>query len=402
MSRIPLFRSSFLLMLILWQSAAMGHQGYYETSRLRQGSFWESSGANAPYYVDEGCPIPGAGCRFARSEDWTFDRPVQLVEELEVPNPGRPGVPSDIMCTTDSDCSGSCIANNNSEMVCDLAPGTARPNIGVVYRSRLVGPRDIDWGIWNYSPNMGKVPMVLIPSVGACVENLNKFPSVVIAGPINLLDPDSGERIFAPPRDFDFLPTEIINKIKSLDRTYGIRLVQQRDDYVPSEADPRPGYFSIFGPGASLYFKGTSVDPCVENYQTCLNNPESDHFDYNDFFFLENDEPVSLYYAVWDEEIYALNNEYRFLRQERDQEKARIFSGQKYSRDKLIKLEAQLDKFIVDVGLVMGTRDSMTSGDSLRQSYLGAATGGGRNNHGTCTNPVPTGKVDVQKYPEEN
>ncbi len=369
-----------LLCMVPWPLA--GHVLVSEPERLRndnhftKGGFAErQTGECGPSELDPS----GFFCPFRLEDDWSFDNPLDIIGQTRVPQPGLPGAPGfDIACTPTSgvaapspECPlppafpggperlGLCVPlgapGGPAAGTCDLSAGAPRPNAGIAMSSALVGRDDVDVAAYDYEPRFGEVTMIGIAQTPACRENIDFFPTVAWAGPLELTDARSGELLFQALDEVEDLPEEVG---AGLPDGYGIRVTPPAPRYVPRRGSPRPGYYTGFAQSAWLYNLGTQIEPCVEDAEACIADPGSTHFDHNDVFFLAAEAPLRLYALWW----------------------AERGTGRRKVRD---------------AAMVIGTTDRFTPGDFAALEFQNKAAGSGRDVHGRCRDPRPTGRVDI-------
>ena len=398
-------RTSFLtLASLLLPALALAHQSVLEPSRLRQDNFDQTTGFAAPWNGGR-CPLGSGQCNFAEIEDWSAEFPVNIIESTRISGAGAPGVSGrQVPCSSDLDCPvsevscaipffcppsnagpyGQCILTGPNPGWCDQSPGSPRPRLGITVGSRLVGPDDVDWLLLEYQPGYGRLPVIAVPSVPGCEENIDQFPTVAIAGPREVIDQGTGEPAFQRLEDVGWLPPEVWQYLKSRPR-YGIRVTRPPWDFRPSRTTPRPGFNTIFGPSASLYNKGTEIDPCIEGWEQCYQNDEHTHFQHNDVILVEHDEPVDIFIMIWDDSRLGGPNEVM----------APGWAYQAYGDAIPDWIYRGYGKTIRDVSVVSGTRDQFTAEDWARSEIRGQSSGSGRNNRGPCNDPRPSGRTDI-------
>lgn len=369
--------SMVTVLIVPW--AADAHLLVSEPERLRNDNHFTTDGFAEPQIGECGpsdLDPTGFFCRFRDEDDWSFDNPLNIIDETRVPQPGLPGVPGfDVSCShgvdfpdgTNPACPlppafpggppsfGTCVPLGPFSGTCDLSAGAPRPRAGIAMSSALVGSDDVDAAVYNYDPSFGQVTMIGIAQTPACRENINFFPTVAWAGPLDLTDARSGEPLFQPRDNFDGLPKEVK---ESLPVGYGLRVTPPAEGYWPRRSTPRPGFYSGFGQNAWLYNLGTQIVPCVEDAESCIADPVSTHFDNNDHFFLAATVPIRLYALWW---------------------------AERGTRPRTVR----------DAAMVIGTVDAFTPGDFAALEFQGKATGNGRDIHGRCRDPRPTGRVDI-------
>lgn len=133
------------------------------------------------------------------------------------------------------------------------------------------------------------------------------------------------------------------------------------------------GYASGYAQNAWLLAEDSVVE-CIDNFEKCLADQTGDlsrHYNYNDIFFLREDEPIDLYLMWW-------------IDQERHPSSLWWVDRIKSSSRKLI-----------DVSITTGVIDQFIVGDFIGIGSTDPFSGNGRYIHGRCTDPRPTGKVDI-------
>jgi hypothetical protein len=259
---------------------------------------------------------------------------------------------------------------------CALQPGAPRPTTSSVLFSTLTGPDDVDWAIYRYDPVYAEIPIVGAPQVPACKETINSFPTFAYAGPLGLRDARTGELLFKPLQQVRGLPREVVEK---LPKGYGIR-VKRPSDYEPSAREPRVGYASGFAQNAWLLAQD-SVVRCIDDYEACLADRTgelSKHYKYNDIFFVHEATPIDLYLMWW-------MDDGRHAQWSSDSDDKR-WSDREGRRGR---------RTLTDVQLTTGVVDQFIVGDFISTGISGALTGNGRYIHGSCSDPRPTGKVEM-------
>ena len=373
--------ASVLVVIAFTTQFAMAHLSVYEPERLRNDNHFTAE-PFAGRQVGECVPLAndprGFFCDFRVEDDWSFENPMNVIDETRVPLPGLPGVPgfevpcslaNDLSVGGNSDCPlpplypggppgfGGCVPLGPSTGTCDLSAGSPRPKASAVFFSTLVGPADVDVGVYEYLPTWGEVGLVAIAQVPACAENIHFFPTVTWAGPLGLTDARTGEHLFQPPESFDRIPDQIL---EGLPEGYGLRMTRPAEGYNPTPNDPRPGFHSGHGWDAWLYNRGTQIMPCGTDPEICATDPLSTHLLHNDYFHVAATAPVTLYALLWADKGVGDNR-----------------------------------KQIADVSMAVGITDRFTPGDYAFLEIFGKAAGNGRSIHGTCSDPRATGKVDI-------
>ncbi len=80
---------------------------------------------------------------------------------------------------------------------------------------------------------------------------------------------------------------------------YGIR-VKRPSSWKPDSRKPRVGYASGFGQNAWLLAEDSVVE-CIDDFERCLADETGElsrHYNYNDIFFVDEDQPIDLY-LMW-------------------------------------------------------------------------------------------------------
>ncbi|WP_298774212.1 hypothetical protein [uncultured Shewanella sp.] len=247
---------------------------------------------------------------------------------------------------------------------CAILPGAPRPRESTVVFSTLTGKNDVDWGVYKYLPEYGQQPIVAAAQLPACKENLNTFVTHAYAGPLELLDARSGEHLFQPVTDVGRLPDEVI---ENLPAGYGLR-VTRPDVFEPSKHHPRLGYASGFAQNAWL-LAPDSVIQCIDDFETCLADPTgelSKHYNNNDLFFIDEEEPVDLYLMWWV-----------------DNKKHKGKGSKKHHKQ------------LIDVSITTGVVDQFIVGDFINIGTSGPFGANGRYIHGKCNDPREKGRAIV-------
>ena len=427
--------TNFLILLAI--TAVMGRAGYahlpaYEGERVRndnhfteEGFAWPVRGecdinavgptdidaGSANIYLGPGNIPPNFFCAFTAQDDWSFEFPLDIIESTRTPAPdpttlGQPLEEGYIPCSPfdpnpfqcprqiadptrpgeviqlpgqcvdlgqPGDPAASPVPDGNYH--CALLPGSPRPRTSGVMFSTLTGSDDVDWAVYRYDPVYAEVPIVGAPQVPACTETINSFVSFAYAGPLSLKDARTGEPIFVPIASARRLPSEISDNLPD---GYGIRVKRPSGDR-PSRRDPREGYASGFAQNAWLLAQDSVVE-CIDNFEKCLADETgelSKHYNFNDIFFLDEDEPVTLYLAWWVDHRAKRSNGWHADDAD-DGEKAR--SGSRH---------------LTDVSITTGVIDQFIIGDFINIGQTGPLTGNGRYIHGRCRDPRETGKVNI-------
>ena len=388
------------------------HLPAYEGERVRNGNHFVAEGfawpvrgecdlrafgptdrdaGSANIFLGEANQPPNFFCLYAAQDDWSFQYPADIIENTRTPAPdpttlGQPLEEGYIPCSPDNpdpfQCPrqivdprnpsqpirlpGQCVdlgqpddpaasAEPDGLYHCALLPGSPRPRTSGVMFSTITGPDDVDWAVYRYDPVYAQVPIVGSPQVPACKQTLNSFVSFAYAGPLGMLDARTGEELFVPIDQAGDLPREIRD---NLPRDYGIR-VSKPSDYRPSATQPRLGYASGYAQNGWLLAEDSMVE-CIDNFEKCLADETgelSKHYNYNDIFFVEEDQAVKLYLMWWVEK--SKRNWFRPL---------------------------------VDVSITTGVIDQFIVGDFMNIGVTGPFSGNGRYIHGRCTDPRTRGK----------
>ncbi len=285
------------LVLVTAATASLGsyaHLPSYEGERVRndnhfteEGFAWPVRGecdvnavgptdvnaGSANIYLGPGNVPPNFFCSFVSQDDWSYERPLDIIESTRTPAPdptalGQMPQEGYIPCSpynqdpfqcprqiTDPSrpgevitIPGQCVDTGqpgdpaaspepDGRYHCALLSGSPRPRTSSVMFSTLTGPDDVDWAVYRYDPVYAEVPIVGAPQVPACKETINSFVSFAYSGPLGLRDPRSGEPIFSPLQKAGRLPREIRDNIPE---GYGIR-VMRPSRYRPSVSEPRKG-----------------------------------------------------------------------------------------------------------------------------------------------------------------
>ena len=432
-----LINTSTKFLILLFITAVMGraslaHLPAYEGERVRndnhfteEGFAWPVRGecdinafgptdvnaGSANIFLGPGNVPPNFFCAFTAQDDWSFEFPLDIIESTRTPAPDpttlglpleegyipcNPGNPNPFQCPRQiadptrpgevialpgqcvdlgqpDDPAASPLPDGNYH--CALLPGSPRPRTSGVMFSTLTGSDDVDWAVYRYDPVYAEVPIVGAPQVPACKETIKSFVSFAYAGPLGLKDARTGEPLFMPIDAADRLPGEIHDNLPA---GYGVR-VKRPSGYRPSRRDPREGYASGFAQNAWLLAEDSVVE-CIDDFEKCLADETgelSKHYDFNDIFFLDEDEPVTLYLAWWVDKGARGKSE---RDDDDDDHKGNSRSG---------------DKSLTDVSLTTGVIDQFIVGDFINIGATGPLTGNGRYIHGRCRDPRDTGKVNI-------
>ena len=429
-SQAGLKPASYLLLVLgsfLAANAALAHLPGYEGERVRNDNHFTDDGFAWPVRGD--CDINAVGptdinagsaniylgppnvppnffCAFTSQDDWSFEFPIDIIESSRTPAPDprdlgqaveegyipcSPNNPDPFQCPrritnpippggviqlpgecVDTGQPGDPSASPDPDGVyhCALLPGAPRPRTSAVSFSTLTGHDDVDWAVYRYDPVYAEVPIVGSPQVPACKETLNSFVTFAYAGPLGLEDARSGEPLFVPIEEAGPLPDEITEK---LPEGYGIR-VKRPSQYQPTRNDPRLGYASGFAQNGWLLAEDSVVE-CIDNFEKCLADETgelSKHYNYNDIFFVDEDEPIKLYLMWWSE---------------RSRSSTRANGGSRSDNPQ--------GRSLVDVSMTTGVIDQFIVGDFINIGVTGPFAANGRYVHGKCTDPRPTGKADI-------
>jgi len=416
-----LLRMFLPLPLSLMTLAAFAHLPAYEGERVRNDNHFIKEGFAEP--VRGGCDINGYGpsdpnagsaniylggentppnffCLYTSQDDWSFERPVSIIESTRTPSPNpedlgleleegyipcSPGNPNPFQCPREIRnpmngnviaLPGQCIDTGQPEgepgadgnYHCALLPGAPRPRTSSVLFSTLTGPNDVDWAVYDYNPAFAQQPIVAAPQVPACAETLHSFVSFAYAGPLGMKDARSGEPLFVPLEKAGKLPKEVS---ENLPEGYGLRVTRPHNTQ-PSWDNVRPAYASGFAQNGWLLAMD-SVPKCIDSFEECLADETgelSKHYLGNDIFFIEEDEPVQLYLMWW-----------------ADKERGkRHWGGGK---------KGKKSKQLLDVSITTGVIDQFLVGDFANIGVTGPFSANGRYIHGSCHDPRDTGLVDM-------
>jgi len=412
--------------------SASAHLPAYEGERIRNDNHFTEEGFAWP--VRGECDITAAGptdpnagsaniylgppnvppnffCAFTSQDDWSFEHPIDIIESTrtpapdpeplgqaleegyipcspentdpfqcprEIPDPTKPGqsIPLPGKCV-DTGRLGDPAASPDpdGEYHCALLPGSPRPRTSAVSFSTLTGAGDVDWAVYRYDPLYAEVPIVGSPQVPACKETINSFVTFTYAGPLNMRDARSGELLFEPLNEAGPLPAEVREKLPD---DYGIR-VKRPTRYKPSKNEPRKGYASGFAQNGWLLAQESVVE-CIDNFEKCLADETgelSKHYNYNDIFFVDEEEAITLYLMWWKED--------------------RKSHGRKWSHkdDNEYHRRHHGHKKLTDVSMTTGVVDQFIVGDFINIGVTGPFSANGRYVHGKCGDPRQTGKVDI-------
>jgi hypothetical protein len=252
---------------------------------------------------------------------------------------------------------------------CALLPGSPRPRTSSVLFSTLTGSSDVDWAVYRYDPVYAEQPIVGAPQVPACAETIESFVTFAYAGPLGMTDARSGEPLFSPLDTEDDLPEEVV---KNLPTGYGIRVTRPHDT-EPTEFNQRPAYASGFAQNGWLLAMD-SVVKCIDSFEECLADDTgelSKHYRGNDIFFIDEEQPVELYLMWWQDD------------------------GKPGNRTGHYREKNKHAQALIDVSITTGVVDQFVVGDYIQIGITGPFSGNGRYVHGRCTDPRPTGKVDM-------
>lgn len=424
--RLPYYLA--VIACVFTTNAAHAHLPGYEGERVRNDNHFTDNGFAWP--VRGECDITAVGptdpeagsaniylgfpnvppnffCAFTTQDDWSFEHPIDIIESTRTPGPDptvlgqaleegyipcSPSNPDPFQCPRQIanpmqpgeviKLPGQCIDSGqpgdpaaspdpDGEYHCALLPGAPRPRTSAVSFSTLTGRDDVDWAIYRYDPVYAEVPIVGAPQVPACKETIDSFVTFAYAGPLGLIDARTGEPLFVPVEEAGPLPKEVTQK---LPENYGIR-VSRPSGNRPTRQDVRLGYGSGYAQNAWLLAENSVVE-CIDNFEKCLADEElSKHYEYNDIFFVDEDEPVDLYLMWWSDD----NDSGKHLGWEK-----------KGSPNKGRKARS-----LTDVSMTTGVIDQFIVGDFINIGVTGPFSANGRYIHGECTDPRPTGVVDI-------
>jgi len=408
--------------LILIAGTASAHLPSYEGERMRHDNHFVKEGFAEPVRGD--CDISGNGptdpalgsaniylggdnvppnffCLFTSQDDWSFERPLDIIEQTRTPapdprelgqtpeegyvpcsslNPDPFQCPREIRNPQDGTAiklPGECVDTGQPDGVnapdgvyhCALLPGAPRPRTSSVLFSTLTGSTDVDWAVYRYDPVYAEQPIVGAPQVPACTETLHSFVTFAYAGPLGLLDARSGEKIFSPVDSAGDLPAEVVSNLPA---GYGIRVTRPHNT-EPSEFDPRPAYASGYAQNGWMLAMD-SVVKCIDSFEECLADETgelSKHYRGNDIFFIDQEQPVELYLMWW-----------------RDDGKPGRRLGHQGGKNKHAKT-------LTDVSITTGVIDQFLVGDFIQTGITGPFSANGRYVHGSCADPRNTGKIDL-------
>ncbi|WP_144393791.1 hypothetical protein [Pleionea sediminis] len=414
-----------LFTFITASQLSYSHLPAYEGERVRNSNHFVTNGFSQPVrgecdidavgptdpeagsaniFLGDGNTPPNFFCNYTTQDDWTFERPVDIIEisRTPAPNPEDLGltieegyIPCDVQSQNPFQCPrefsnpvdgtkinipGRCVDLGqpddpwNSDLPdgkyhCAVLPGAPRPRESSVLFSTLTGADDVDWGVYHYDPVYGQQPIVGAPQVPACSENLTTFVTFAYAGPLTMKDARSGEQLFKPLSEFRKLPQEVRD---SLPENYGIRL-KEPDTFYPTPRNPRLGYASGFAQNGWLLAPDSVVE-CIDNFEKCLADETgelSKHYNNNDIFFVDEDEKVSLYLMWWvDKPWWGFDNEDAYT----------PFTGR---------------RSLTDVSITTGVIDQFIIGDYMNIQKSGPFSANGRYVHGRCTDPRRFNRADM-------
>lgn len=422
-------------------AAAFAHLPSYEGERVRNSGHFEKDGFSQPVrgqcdvnafgptdpnagsaniYLGVGNTPPNFFCLFTSQDDWSFEYPVDIIEQSRTPSPDysqslipnydpsdtsyleegyvpcNPNIADPFQCPREirnptngqiTPLPGMCIdaakpddpalwaereaaeangeeyiAQPDGKYHCAIQSGSPRPRTSSVLMSTLTGIDDVDWAIYRYKPQYQEQPIVAAPQVPACEQNLKRFVTFAYAGPLGLMDSRSGEDIFEPLNAVDNLPEEVVN---NLPNGYGIR-VTRPDTFRPSRHNPRIGYASGYAQNAWL-LAPNSIKECIDSFEKCLAVDElTSHYKGNDIFFINEETDVDLLLMWWVDD----NSKSKWRR---------YFNQYK----------------LYDVSITTGVIDQFLLGDFINIGITGPFTANGRYVHGTCSDPRVDGRVDM-------
>ena len=410
-------------------SAATAHLPAYEGERVRHDNHFIDNGfaepvrgacdiggfgptdpnaGSANIYLGPGNTPPNFFCAFTSQDDWSFEFPVDIIETSRTPSPDPRDLSLDleegyVPCNPFNEnpfqcprtifnpqtgepiaLPGQCIDTGqpgepedspafgvDGNYHCALLPGSPRPRESSVFFSTITGIDDVDWAVYKYDPVYEQQPIVGAPQVPACEERLGTFVTFAYAGPLDLLDARSNEPLFIPVGDAGPLPAEVVNNLPD---GYGIR-VTRPDSFRATTSNPRLGYASGFAQNGWL-LAPDSVVQCIDDFENCLADQTgelSKHYNNNDIFFIDEDEPVELYLAWWidqDRQVWGFNRN--------------------SWRDRLRQ------KLLVDVSITTGVVDQFIVGDFINIGNSGPFSANGRYLHGICNDPRPRADMVIE------
>jgi hypothetical protein len=422
----------FAVALLVAVQGASAHLPAYEGERVRndnhrteEGFAWPVRGecditAVGPTDVNAGSANeylgfpnipPNFFCAFTTQDDWSFEAPADIIESSRTPAPDprtidqpleegyipcSPANPDPFQCPRQIadptrpgqviPLPGECVdlgqpsdpaASPDPDGIyhCALLPGAPRPRTSSVLFSTLTGVDDVDWGVLRYDPAYAEVPIVGAPQVPACDESIRTFVSFAYAGPLGLTDARSGAPLFEPIGEAGPLPGEIT---RNLPEGYGIR-VKRPSSWKPDARDPRAGYASGFAQNAWLLAEDSVVD-CIDDFERCLADDTGElsrHYNYNDIFFVNENEPIDLYLMWWVDSDGSNND---------DEDRNR---GNRNNRAR------GGPNRLIDVSITTGVIDQFIIGDFINIGITGPFSGNGRYLHGICRDPRPSGAVEI-------
>lgn len=417
-STLPRFLGIILCFLFISNQVSYAHLPAYEGERVRNDNHFTNNGFAEP--VRGQCDInavgptdPDAGsaniflgppntppnffCAFTSQDDWSFDFPLDIINSSRTPSPDpstlgldleegyipcNPQNPNPFQCPREIvnplqpgqtiQLPGQCVdlgqpgdpaasPEPDGQYHCALLPGAPRPRTSSVLFSTLTGVKDVDWAIYRYDPVYSEVPIVGAPQVPACRETIRSFVSFAYAGPLGMNDARTGAPLFIPVSEAGPLPKEIKQQLPD---GYGIRVKRPSDNYRPTVHTPRLGYASGFAQNGWLLAEDSVVE-CIDNFEKCLADVSgelSKHYNYNDIFFVNENQSVDLYLMWWVDKEHLPSNK---------------------------------RKQLIDVSITTGVIDQFIVGDFANIGVTGPFSANGRYIHGKCRDPRPSGKVDI-------
>jgi hypothetical protein len=263
-------------------------------------------------------------------------------------------------------------------------PGAPRPRTSSVLFSTLTGEDDVDWGLYRYDPKYAEQPIVGAPQVPACTESIRTFVTFGYAGPLGLTDARTGEPLFVPLDEAGALPDEVIDNLPD---GYGIR-VKRPSSWKPSRRNPRAGYASGFAQNAWLLAEDSVVE-CIDDFERCLADETGElsrHYNYNDIFFVDEDDPID-FYLMWWVDSGNSNGDDEGSDDEGSDDEGDDAPRNRGKRDSAPRL--------IDVSITTGVIDQFIVGDFINIGITGPFSGNGRYIHGTCRDPRKTGRVEI-------
>lgn len=379
----------------------------------------DPNAGSANIYLGVGNTPPNFFCGFTSQDDWSFENPVDIIESSRVPSPDpttlglaleegyipcEPLNPNPFQCPrvirnpmdgSSIPLPGQCVDLGQPDdpaesdtpdgaYHCALLPGAPRPRESSVLFSTLTGPKDVDWGVYKYDPVFDEQPIVGASQVPACKENLTSFVSFAYAGPLDMVDARSGEPLFVPVSEAGRLPREIKQKLPA---GYGIR-VKRPNTFKPTRRNPRLGYASGFAQNG-WFLAPDSVVQCIDDFEACLADTTgelSKHYNDNDIFFVKEMEPVDLYLMWWSDDGKHKGHKKHKYAKHKKHNKRHKHSKHGHSNNR---------RSLTDVSITTGVVDQFIVGDFINIGTSGPFSANGRYVHGKCSDPRPSGRVDM-------